>query len=170
MNGMAAFRARGIKGVRIHVLPVFDVRLWHASAVEMVVDVVEARAVRGAVCPGRLDNLPAEPTPKTRLKVASHSTLGELLLENVVLSNAMVFLQVGLEQLSPKASFPALVDRTIGRILVAAPKLGLKVLAGLVPLPVVFAAKCLVAPGKGARIGSCMALSVFSGLAISKRN
>jgi hypothetical protein len=60
--------------------------------------------------------------------------------------------------------FPAVADlaafwlvRPVGHLLGTAPDLELEVLAVFVPLPVVLAAELLVALGKGAGVGLCVA-------------
>ena len=150
---------RRVDRVRVDVLPVLDVRLGHAPAVKVVVDVVEPLAVRRTPLAGRLDRLLAEAAPEAQLKVAAHAAVGELLVEDGVAVDAVVFFEVGLERFAAVADLAAFwLVRPVGCLLGTAPDLELEVLAVFVPLPVVLAAELLVALGEGAGVGFCVAL------------
>ena len=165
-----ALDGRVLGRVDLDVLPLVNLHLGRAAAVEVVVDVVEALRVRGPARARGLDGLLAEAAPEARLEVAPHAAVGQLLLEHRRLVDAVARSEVGLERLEAVAHPAALLllrcDRAVGRhLLAASPDLELDVLAALVALPVILAAELLVAPDEGAGVGLFVSLLVFPGAA-----
>ena len=163
---MPTLDGRALGRVDLDVLPLVNVHLGRAAAVEVVVDVVEALRVHGAARAGGLDGLLAEAAPEARLKVAAHAAVGEFLLEHGRVVDAVARSEMGLERLEAVAHPAAFLllrrDLAVGRHLLAAtPDLELDVLAALVALPVVLAAELLVAPDERAGVGLFVSLLVF---------
>ena len=153
---------RRVHRVCIDVFPVPDIRLGHVPADEVIIDVVKPFAVRRAALASRLDRLLAETAPEARLKVAAHAAVGEFLVENGMVAEVVVPFEVGFEGLPTVADLAAFwLLRAVGHLLGTSPDFELEVLAILVPLPVVLAAKLLVALGKGAGVGLRVPFLVF---------
>ena len=155
-------------GVGIDMPPGLDVRLWHPLPVEVSINVIKPLAVRGRRAARRLNRLLAEAAPEARAEVAADAVVGELLVKDIVVEDAVVFPEVQGQRLAAVAHLAAL-ELAVGGALGAPPDLELEVLAVFVALPVVLAAELFVAVGVGAVVGLRVALLVFPGVLVSVR-
>jgi hypothetical protein len=137
-----------------------DALFWElVPAHKVVIDVVEA------LCPGvyspllQLNQLVAEATPEAWLAVAPNSTTIELRIDEFLIGHLMRLGQVLLESLSAVANLGAWSP--FESLLIASPGFQVKVLRILVTLPVVLAAKGLVARQEGAAVRPLVTLHVF---------
>jgi hypothetical protein len=126
----------------------------------MVVNVVTP--LRPHVYPWLMDlhDLDAESAPEALIAVSSHATPFELLLHCSWAIQAMVPQEMIFEGLATMAHF-------VTSCLFAVPRFKLQMLAALMPLPVILAAKHLMAVSKGASVRLLMPLEMFLQLARS---
>ncbi len=128
----------------------------------MIIDVIEP------LRPGKtspfldIDDTLAEPTPEARVTVPAYAALLPFFLDRLQIGDFMVLLQVVFERFTAMANSATDPGRAVLELFVTLPYLQLEMLAILVPLPVILAAKPFRAFRKCATIRFLVTLSVFS--------
>lgn len=148
----------------VHILPVLHgLLLAPVATADMIINMVASDAPAVDVrLPNDLDTF-AEPAPESLVAVAAYPAIVKLVDDGFVILHRMVLDKMVLEALAPIADLVA--GRNVTR-----PTLELPMLAPLVPLPVVFAAKGFVAGENSALIRFVVALLVFFELTLAGKS
>lgn len=150
--------------VTIHGNPILNALLGQAMAShKVVINMIKAFGPRIESFLLELNELGAEATPETRLAVTADATCFELVFDGILIRNLVLFAEMLLEGLLAITHFGA--GSSFGSLLIASPCLQLEMLRIFVALPVILAAKGLVACQEGAAVRPLVPLHVFFQLA-----
>jgi hypothetical protein len=147
--------------VTVHGDPILDALFWQlVPSHEVVINMVEALGPSIDSPLLQLNQTVTETAPKARLAVATNSTVVKLGLDGVwIKHHLMRFYKMLLESLSAITHLGACA--AFKSLFVASPSLEVKVLRIFMTLPIILAAKGLVAGQEGAAIWPLVTLHVF---------